>query len=292
MLYDVTLRIAYGYDHPAPGARHMLRMTPADGPGQRVIAAALDVSPRPSERQEIRDFWGNRVTALAFDEAVPKVAFTLRARIERQALSPALDGSPPLARLAAELAALPRIDALSPHHYLHPSPRIGLASASVAAFAREAVAGAGSTAEAVVALGQALNGYMTFESGATHVDTSVDEAFEGRRGVCQDYTHIMIAMLRELGIPAGYVSGFLRTEPPEGQPRLEGADAMHAWVRAWCGAAMGWMEYDPTNAMPAGTDHLTVAIGRDYSDVAPVRGAIRLAGAHRSSQGVDVVPVG
>ena len=102
---------------------------------------------------------------------------------------------------------------------------------------------------------------------------------------------MMIACLRGVGIPAGYVSGFLRTDPPPGQPRLEGADAMHAWVRAWCGWETGWIEYDPTNAVVAGTDHILVARGRDYGDVAPVKGVLRIAGEQTSEQAVDVVPV-
>ena len=89
---------------------------------------------------------------------------------------------------------------------------------------------------------------MRYDPDATEVDTPLAEAFAARHGVCQDFSHIMIAGLRSLGIPAGYVSGFLRTMPPPGKPRLEGADAMHAWVRAWCGAEAGWIEYDPTNA--------------------------------------------
>ena len=97
--------------------------------------------------------------------------------------------------------------------------------------------------------------------------------------------------MRGIGIPAGYVSGFLRTTPPKGRPRLEGADAMHAWVRAWCGPEMGWVEYDPTNAVIAGEDHIVVARGRDYFDIAPVKGVLRTAGEHTSTQSVDVIPV-
>jgi transglutaminase-like putative cysteine protease len=124
------------------------------------------------------------------------------------------------------------------------------------------------------------------------VDTEPGHAFAEGRGVCQDFSHVMIAGLRAVGIPAGYVSGFLRTEPPAGQPRLAGADAMHAWVRAWCGAETGWIDYDPTNHMMVGTDHIVVAVGRDYSDVAPVKGAVRSAGVQASHHSVDLVPMG
>jgi transglutaminase-like putative cysteine protease len=132
---------------------------------------------------------------------------------------------------------------------------------------------------------------MRFDAKATDADTSPAEAFEKRHGVCQDFSHIMIACLRGTGIPAGYVSGYLRTLPPAGQPRLQGADAMHAWVRAWCGTGMGWVEFDPTNAMMAGLDHVVVARGRDYSDVSPVKGVLRTPGGQTSRQAVDIVPV-
>jgi transglutaminase-like putative cysteine protease len=101
----------------------------------------------------------------------------------------------------------------------------------------------------------------------------------------------MIAGLRGIGIPAGYVSGFLRTRPPPGKQRLAGADAMHAWVQAWCGSKVGWVAYDPTNRTFAGVDHVVVAIGRDYEDVAPIAGVLRTSGRQRTSQAVDVVPL-
>jgi transglutaminase-like putative cysteine protease len=140
-------------------------------------------------------------------------------------------------------------------------------------------------------LGEALHEELRFDADATTVDTPVEEAFTARHGVCQDFAHIMIGCLREVGIPAAYVSGFLRTEPPPGCERLEGADAMHAWVRAWCGPTLGWVEYDPTNGVTVANDHIVVAHGRDYSDVAPVRGVLRTAGAQQSAQYVDVIPL-
>jgi transglutaminase-like putative cysteine protease len=109
--------------------------------------------------------------------------------------------------------------------------------------------------------------------------------------VCQDFSHVLIMALRSLGIPAGYVSGFLRTIPPPGKERLEGADAMHAWVRVWCGEADGYIELDPTNDIPAGSDHIVVGYGRDYADVAPVIGVLKSYGNQKITQAVDVVPV-
>jgi transglutaminase-like putative cysteine protease len=130
---------------------------------------------------------------------------------------------------------------------------------------------------------------MTFDEGATDVDTAPAEAFAAGRGVCQDYAHVLIGALRALGVPAGYVSGAIRTTPPPGRARLQGADAMHAWVMAWCGE---WVELDPTNDREAGLDHVVVARGRDYGDVAPIRGVLRTAGAQAARHAVDLVPVG
>jgi transglutaminase-like putative cysteine protease len=144
----------------------------------------------------------------------------------------------------------------------------------------------------LLALGRDLHGLMQFDPGATTVETAPEEAFLARHGVCQDYAHVLIAGLRAVGVPAGYVSGFLRTLPPPGRDRLEGADAMHAWVRAWTGADMGWVEYDPTNDLLVGQDHIRVAVGRDYGDVSPVRGILRHAGTQQVRQMVDVLRVG
>ena len=122
--------------------------------------------------------------------------------------------------------------------------------------------------------------------------TSPAEAFARRGGVCQDFAHIMIAGLRGLGLPALYVSGYIRTIPPPGKPRLAGADASHAWVAVWCGPSFGWLGLDPTNAIPEGDDHIVVARGRDYADVPPVEGVILSSGGHDLDVEVDVIPVG
>ena len=131
-----------------------------------------------------------------------------------------------------------------------------------------------------------------YDPKATLVSTPLSEAFENRGGVCQDFAHIMIAGMRGLGLPASYVSGYIRTIPPEGQPRLEGADASHAWVRVWCGGAAGWLGLDPTNAIQVNDDHIEIAVGRDYSDVAPLDGIILISGKQRLKVSVDVKPIG
>jgi transglutaminase-like putative cysteine protease len=138
-----------------------------------------------------------------------------------------------------------------------------------------------------------------FDAKATTVSTPLAEAFALRAGVCQDFAHVMIAGLRGLGLPAAYVSGYLRTRPPPGRPRLRGADASHAWVALWCGADHGagegigeggWIGLDPTNACVVRDDHIVVARGRDYGDVAPIDGIVASAGAQKLTVEVDVIP--
>ena len=291
MIYDIGLTIAYEYDHPAAAGRHILRLVPAELPGvQRRITGALSISPRPSERRQLVDFFGNAGVEVVFREAHHEILFRVAARVERIAEPPGLDISPALDRLAGEIADYRGLDAKAPHHFLGPSPRTA-PTPEMTAYAREQLVRGMTAVDAVRAIGLALNRDMRFEPEATTVDTPPTEAFARRHGVCQDFAQVMIACLRGVGIPAGYVSGFLRTDPPPGQPRLEGSDAMHAWVRAWGGWETGWIEFDPTNALVVGTDHILVARGRDYGDVAPVKGVLRIAGDQKTEHAVDVIPV-
>ncbi len=289
MRYDITLRIAYTYTGLADAGRQLLRLIPADLPGeQRVIASNLQVDPQPAERIRRYDFFGNECIEIASDEPVEETVFTLKARVDRHGGHFGLDVSPSRAELARELDGVASLDGRSPHHFRHSSRLVGR-DPQVEAWAWDVAANTVSAYGAVERICRTLHAEMAFDPKATEVDTPFAKAFSQRRGVCQDYSHIAIAALRSVGIPAGYVSGFLRTIPPKGKPRLEGADAMHAWVRAWCGNDMGWVEFDPTNAMPAGQDHVVIARGRDYFDVAPVKGTLRIAGTQKSTQAVDMI---
>jgi transglutaminase-like putative cysteine protease len=291
MIYDIGLTIAYEYDRPAVAGRHILRLLPADLPGvQRRITGLLTILPEPAERRPLIDFFGNSGVEVAFRAEHDEILFRVTARVERWAEAPALDISPSLPGLAAEITDYRGLDSEAPHHFLGPSPRVA-PSPEMTLYARDAIAPGVTTLDAVRALGLALHRDMKFDPDATTVDTPPAEAFARRHGVCQDFAQVMIACLRGAGIPAGYVSGFLRTNPPPGKERLEGADAMHAWVRAWCGGQTGWVEFDPTNAIAAGTDNIVVARGRDYGDVAPVKGVLRIAGEQTTEHAVDVIPV-
>lgn len=290
MNYQIKLVLSYDYATPAGHGHHVLCLLPMDaGPDQSLLSATLEVSPQPEERLEHRDFFGNRFTEIKFRAPHDTIRVTMTAQVARGEGTVQRDGSLPLADLPARLAELRDLGAQSPLHFLAPSGRVPR-DAAMTRFAQDAVQPGMNVAEAALAVGRALHRHMRFAPDATDVTTPAQDAFARRAGVCQDFSHILIACLRGIGIPAGYVSGFLRTLPPPGEARLEGADAMHAWVRVWCGGACGWIEFDPTNDMLAGADHVVVARGRDYSDVAPIKGALRLSGGQTSQLTVDMAP--
>lgn len=289
MLYDIRLHLHYDYAAAAGGGRHQIRVLPSTISGvQRVIAASLSFAPAPNERSDFLDFFGNNVTSIAFRDAHDELDIRMSARVSVSRPEPGLDVSPDIGRLRQELAAVRSLASASPHHFLAGSAHSGI-DAAITAYARDSIAG--SAAGTAMNLCNRIHRDFTYDGDATTVRTRASDAFKLKRGVCQDFSHIMIAGLRGLGIPAGYVSGFLRTIPPKGKPRLEGADAMHAWVKVWCGRDAGWQEFDPTNGMRASNDHITVGYGRDYSDVAPIVGVLKTTGGQVGEQAVDVIPV-
>jgi len=291
MLYDLSLHMGYAYDVPASGARHVIRVLPLSLPDrQRLIAGAVTVSPHADEKTTFIDFFGQQATSVLVRAPHDRLDIRMQARVMVETPSMTADLSPELDTLKEELADFWSVDAMSPHHLAGPSPRL-TEEPQIAAYARETIAPGQTVHEIALALSARIHKDFTYDTEATTVDTTPKEAFRLKRGVCQDFVHVMIVALRSLGIPAGYVSGFLRTIPPPGKERLEGADAMHAWVRVWCGDTMGYVELDPTNDMPAGTDHIVVAYGRDYADIAPVIGVLKGYGNQKADQAVDVVPV-
>lgn len=290
MLYDIRLSIRYDYGRPVTGGRHLLRVVPRTLPGQRVMVSSVHVSPFPDERDEGCDFFGNATTALGLRQPHSDLDVVMRARVEVKRPAAGLDISPSPDGLAAEIAGVHSLRADAPHHFRGPTARLPVVEA-IASYANQSLSPGRSVRQVVEDLGRRIHGDFAYDPDATLVDTPIAEAFALKRGVCQDFAHIMIAACHSLGIPAGYVSGFIRTIPPPGKERLEGADAMHAWIRAWCGRESGWIEFDPTNNIPANDDHIVVAHGRDYLDATPFIGVLQAGGRHRTTQAVDVVAV-
>jgi transglutaminase-like putative cysteine protease len=292
MNYDVRLRLAYDYEIMVSGGRHLVRVMPATRPGlQRVIAASLSFDPPPTERVDRTDFFGTTTTAIRYAEPHATLEIDLMARVSVDRPAGMLDVTPGLDELEREMEQIQSLDCEAPHHFRAASPRVPIDPA-ITAYAAESMGEGRSVMAVVDDLCRRIHADFAYDADATLVDTPVREAFELERGVCQDFSHILIAALRGLGIPAAYVSGFLRTIPPKGRERMVGADAMHAWVRAWCGLEAGWVEVDPTNGIRAGNDHIVVGYGRDYGDVSPIVGVVKTSGRHSSDHSVDVVPLG
>lgn len=291
MLYDLSLHMGYVYDVPASGARHVIRVLPLSLPDrQRLIAGSVTVTPHAEEKTTFIDFFGQQATSVFLRAPHERLDIRMHARVSVEQPTITADLSPTLEVLRDELAGVLSVDATSPHHLTGPSPRLR-DDPQIAAYTREGLKPGQTVREIATALCRRIHKEFKYDPEATTVDTTPGEAFKLKSGVCQDFSHVMIVALRSLGIPAGYVSGFLRTIPPPGKERLEGADAMHAWVRVWCGETTGYIELDPTNDITAGSDHIVVAYGRDYADIAPVIGVLKTYGTHQTVQSVDVVPL-
>ncbi len=291
MIYDIRQTTVCTYASPVAQARHVLRLTPIPRAGQQVQVASLQIVPEPSQRREGQDFFGNRITWITLAERHDRLTVKVSARVAVDALTdPALLTTPPFEAVREEVFAIADIGPTSPAHFLFPSRMVTL-DPEIRDYARESFPPGRPILEGALDLMRRIKADMVYDTGATTVTTTPPMSFALRRGVCQDFAHIMISGLRGIGLPAAYVSGYLRTVPRDGSPGLQGADAMHAWVLVWCGAVTGWIGLDPTNAVPASDDHVTLAVGRDYSDVAPLDGVIVASGGQRIDESVNVMPV-
>ena len=290
MIYDVRQTTTYVYETAVTRARHVLRLLPVARDRQRVTAAMLDIDPVPVSRREATDFFRNWTTVTELEEPHETLTVKLAARVAIAPVAPTdPDRTPPWETVRAETYASEDIGPASPVHFVYPSRLVSL-DPDIRNYARESFAPGRPVLAGAVELMQRIKDDFAYEPGVTTVTTTPSMSFALRRGVCQDFAHIMIAGLRGFGLPAAYVSGFLRTVPRPGALRLAGADAMHAWIMVWCGAA-GWWGLDPTNALIASEDHVVLAIGRDYADVAPIDGVVLASGEQHLATAVDVIPI-
>jgi transglutaminase-like putative cysteine protease len=291
MIYDIRQTTVCTYASPVAHARHVLRLTPIPRAGQQVQVASLQIVPEPSQRSEGKDFFGNRITWITLAQRHDRLTVKVSARVVVDALiEPDALSTPPFEAVRDEVFATADIGPTSPAHFLFPSRMISL-DPEIRDYARASFPAGRPILGGALDLMHRIKNDMVYDTGATTVTTTPPMSFALRRGVCQDFAHIMISGLRGIGLPAAYVSGYLRTAPRDGSPSLQGSDAMHAWVLVWCGAAAGWIGLDPTNAVPASDDHVTLAVGRDYSDVAPIDGVIVASGGQRIDVSVNVMPV-
>ena len=291
MIYDIRHVTTYAYESPVSFARCSLRLEPRSGDGQQLVSHSVDIRPRPAERTVRRDFFGTHTEIILIETAHRSLRIDSRSRVSvsRQPLARGAP-SPPWENVRDVAFEANSLDPSSPIGYVFASSLVPV-QAPLTAYAAASFPPDGGIVAGAVDLMHRIRHDFRYDPKATVISTPLAEVFEKRRGVCQDFAHVMIAGLRGLGLPAAYVSGYLRTIPPPGQPRLQGADATHAWVSVWCGAEIGWVGFDPTNDLLVGNDHIILAVGRDFSDVSPVDGMIMGSRKQKLGVAVDVLLV-
>jgi transglutaminase-like putative cysteine protease len=290
VIYDIRHVTTYSYESAVSFARCSLRLEPKTGDGQQLISHSIEIKPGPLERTVRTDFFGIRTESIVIGAAHRVLRIDARSRVDVARAAPPRDMKSPSWEQVREAAfATNGLAASSPVGYLFASPLVPIQS-PVTEYAAASFPGDAGIFGSAADLMRRINRDFVYDSKATEISTPLKDVFEKRRGVCQDFAHVMIAGLRGLGLPAAYVSGYLRTTPPPGRPRLQGADATHAWVSVWCGAEIGWMGFDPTNDLVIGNDHVVLAVGRDYTDVSPVDGVIVGSRKQKLAVAVDVIP--
>jgi transglutaminase-like putative cysteine protease len=287
VIYRVVHVTEYAYADAVATSHHLLHLAPRDTDRQVCRQEALSVSPAPSSQAERLDHFGNRTTYFEVQEPHRQLTVESRRDVELLPLPapPAVGG--PQWETVRDLVREPS-DAtlLEACEMTYPSPFVRL-SEEVAAFAAPSFARRRPLLDAVADLTHRIYEDLAYDQAATNVSTPVDEVLRLRRGVCQDFTHLEIACLRAMGLPARYVSGYLVTMPVAGRPKLVGADASHAWLAVFC-PGVGWVPTDPTNDVVPDQHHITVAWGRDFGDVTPMRGVIVGGSRHDLRVSVDV----
>lgn len=290
MDYRITHRTTYEYSEPVSVSHHAARFEPRGMSGQECRDFQIAVSPAPAVTKTHADYFGNRVCVFSIQR------LHQRMEVLAESVVSVVTGTPPVPTLspAWEEAQQRFRDPVSPddarpYEFCMDSPLVG-AMPEFAAYARESFAKGTPLLIGARELTRRIYRDFYYDPRATDVATPQMEVWKQRRGVCQDFAHIAIACMRSLGLPARYVSGYLRTIAPEGKPRMVGADASHAWFAVYCPHS-GWIDFDPTNDLLPSDEHVTVAVGRDFSDVSPLSGILTGGGEHEVSVAVDVVPL-
>ncbi len=290
MTYRIIHKTTYTYKHPVSFGDHVAYLIPRTRPHQLCASHELLVTPVPIDLRERDDFFGNRVTYFTIDEPHEELMIEAQSRVVVDgAASPWPAQSPPWEEVVRAMPADLSPEGLDAYQYVFESPRIK-PNALFAEYAQLSFPPGRPLSEALLDLTNRIFTEFRFDSKATNVRTSPEEVLRLRKGVCQDFAQVQITCLRSLGLPARYVSGYLRTYPPPGRPRLIGADASHAWVSVYC-PGTGWLDVDPTNNVVPGDGHVTLAWGRDYGDVSPVRGIILGGRDHELKVGVEMEPL-
>ena len=287
MIYKIIHRTAYKYKYSVSAGNHVACLKPRSLSRHQLMHSELHVEPAPATMTERVDYFGNLLYFFTVQE--PHKELVVEARSEVIMADNAASGAQPSPPWEEAVRSLPEDHSpagLDAYQFVFESPRIRIRP-EFAAYGLQSFTPGRPLREALLDLTARIYRDFRFDSKVTNVRTTPEEVFVKRRGVCQDFAHFQIACLRSLNLSARYVSGYLRTYPPPGQPRMVGADASHAWVSAYCPGS-GWLDLDPTNNLVPSDGHVTLAWGRDYGDVSPLRSLILGGGAHVLTVGVDM----
>ena len=289
MRYRVRHETHYRYAEAVANSQHDLHLRPLDSQRQACEAYRLTITPTPSVLQDRVDYFGNHASHLVLSAphaelrvmAESEVTVAARAPVDAEADLP---WEREVERVAGNTADLHALEMTYPSTFITPWGEL-------LDFARPSFPSGRPVLSACLDLMDRIHADFIYDPKATTIATPLPEVLRHRRGVCQDFAHLMLSCLRGLGLSAQYVSGYLVTAPPPGQPRMQGADASHAWLSVYS-PQWSWVDLDPTNNVIAGEKHITLAIGRDFGDVTPMRGVILGGGKHDLRVGVDVAPIG
>jgi transglutaminase-like putative cysteine protease len=290
MNYNITHRTLYEYAAPVTVSHHVTRLEPRPTSTQVCEKFALKIFPDPTLRKSRQDYFGNRLCFFAIQEVHDQLEIITHSRVTVTARKLPAPESTPAWEGVVDLFRDPvSPEVVESYQFIYDSPQVR-ASFDLADYARESFGPDTPLLVGTADLTRRIFEDFRYDPKATTVATPLEKVWKQRRGVCQDFAHLAIGCLRSLGLPARYVSGYLRTRPPEGQPRLVGADASHAWFKIFC-PGTGWVDFDPTNNIQPGEEHIIVAHGRDFDDVSPVAGILTGGGSHDVKVSVDVEEV-
>jgi transglutaminase-like putative cysteine protease len=291
VIYRVTHLTEYLYGDPVATSHHLLHLTPRETDRQVSRREELTVSPVPASRAERVDYFGNHTTYFEVQSPHRELSVESRREVELLPVPPPPSSGGPAWEAVRDQTRRPHdAETLEACEMTYASPFVRL-STDLARYAAPSFPVGRPLLDGVADLTRRIHTDLVYDQAATVVSTPVDEVLRLRRGVCQDFSHLQIACLRALGLPARYVSGYLVTNPPPGQVRLVGADASHAWLAVYC-PGLGWVPTDPTNDVVPDQKHITIAWGRDFGDVTPMRGVIVGGSRHELRVSVDVSPLG
>jgi transglutaminase-like putative cysteine protease len=289
MDYKITHTTVYSYTETVPICHNEVHLTPREHPRQKRLSSRLAVRPQPTTIETLLDYFGNHVSFFTVEVGHERLTVTASSRVRVSEPPPVLPNTTSWESIRDRLAVDRSPACLDACQFAFDSPHVAT-SPEIASFAAESFSPGRPWLEGLLHLTRRIHTEFRYDQTATTISTPLDEVLQLRRGVCQDFAHLEIGCLRSLGLPARYVSGYLVTSPPSGQPRLIGSDASHAWVSAFS-PDHGWIDVDPTNDQIPSTKHITLAWGRDYSDVAPIKGVFVGGGRHGMTVAVDVAPL-